>query len=123
MVILNRTRNTVLVKEFEEAKNIWKKTIGLMFRKNLHKDRGLLMVFNNETRTGIWMFGMRFPIDLVFIDKDKRIVDLREHIKPLSLKPNTWRVYYPKKPVKYILEANKGVIRKTNACIGDVLGF
>ena len=123
MGILNRTRNTILVKDIETADSAFRKAVGLMFRKELRKGRGLLMNFGRDSRPGIWMLGMRFPIDLVFIDRRKRVVDLREGIKPMSLNPGTWCVHYPRKSVRYVLELNKGMLKRTGTGIGDVLEF
>jgi len=123
MGILNKSKDTILVKDIEIADSAFRKAVGLMFRKNLRNNRGLLMTFGNESRPGIWMLGMRFPIDLVFIDRRKRVVDLRENIKPMGLNPGTWRVHYPRKSVRYVLELNKGMISRTGTGIGDVLEF
>ncbi|NIP40442.1 MAG: hypothetical protein GTN39_02895, partial [Candidatus Aenigmarchaeota archaeon] len=71
MMIKNLTRKKILVKDSEIAKTPWQKTRGLMFRKELAEDSGLLMVFGSDRRHEIWTFCMRFPIDLVFIDKNK----------------------------------------------------
>ncbi len=122
-MIKNLTKKKILVREFETANSIGKKTKGLMFRKELAPHSGLLMIFRNERKHEIWMFGMRFPIDIVFIDKRKRIVDIKHSVKPMGKNPKTWRVYRPKEPCKYVLEVNSGLIEKTKTGIGDVLEF
>lgn len=94
-----------------------------MFRGKLGENCGLLMVFRKQSKPGIWMFGMRFPIDIVFISSRKRVVDVRENVKPLSLNPLTWRVYYPRKPAKYVLELSAGAARATGTKPGDRLGW
>lgn len=121
MRVFNKTQKTVICERTELAKSYWQKTKGLMFRKSLPRNKGLLMVFGNERRTGIWMFGMRFPIDIVFIDSRKRVVDVKKGIKPFSVNPKTWRVFYPSKSAKYILELNKGESQGLRN--GDLLSF
>ena len=121
MNIRNKTSNAVLCERTEFAKSYWQKTKGLMFRKSLSPRKGLLMVFERPTRVGIWMFGMRFPIDVVFIDAKKRVISVRRNLKPMSINLKTWRVYYPPKSAKYILELNKGQAAKTKK--GDILVF
>jgi len=86
----------------------WKRMKGLMFKK---KPEALLLVFDKPGCHGIWMLGMRFPIDLVFIDSEKRVVDVFEGIKPVSWNPRTWKIYKPRKPVKYALELPEGSVK------------
>jgi len=122
-MIKNATKKRIIVKKFEIAKTPWKKTKGLMFRKELAKGSGLLMIFERERKHGIWMLGMRFPIDIVFIDSRKRIVDIRHSVKPVGRHPKTWRVYKPSKPSKYVLEVNSRLVKRSGTDIGDFLEF
>lgn len=86
----------------------WKRAKGLMFKK---KPQPLLLVFDKPGYHGIWMLGTRFSIDLVFLDSERRVVDIFEGIKPISWNPKTWRIYRPSKPVKYALELPEGEVR------------
>lgn len=122
-MIKNLTKKIILVKNLETADSIGKKTKGLMFRKELAPDSGLLMVFKFERKNEIWMFGMRFPIDIVFIDKDKKIVDIKHSVKPMGKNPKSWKIYKPKQNCRFVLEINSGMIKKTKTEIGDVLDF
>ena len=69
----------------------------------------------------IWMFCMRFPIDVVFINDDNVVTDIFENVPPVSLMPSTWKVYKPTKPVKLILELKSGRCRRTRTKVGDRL--
>ncbi len=122
-MIKNLTKKKTLVKDFEIADSIGKKTKGLMFRNSLSEDSGFLMVFNYDRRHEIWMFGMRFPIDIVFIDKRKRIVDIKHSVRPMGKNPRTWRIYKPRQNCRYVLEVNPGLIKRTKTEIGDILEF
>lgn len=122
-MIKNITRKTILIRKTETANSVGKKTKGLMFRKELAKDTGFLMVFGYERRHEIWMFGMRFPIDIIFIDKDKRIVDIKHSVRPMGKNPMTWRVYIPKEKCRYVLEVRADLANKTGTEVGDVLSF
>ena len=123
MRIFNNSRKTVLASKVEVAKGFWKKTLGLMFRSKMMDSSGFLMEFGNEGFHGIWMLGMRFCIDLVFIDPGKRVVDVFENIKPVCISPGTWRVYKPSKPAKWVLELRSGTARKTKTSPGDKISF
>lgn len=123
MKITNATRKTVLVSNAEVAESPWQKTKGLMFRDSLAKGAGLLMRFDKETKPGIWMPFMRFPLDIIFISEGKKIVDIKKSIKPISRNPNTWKIYTPKAKCRWVLEVNAGSADETKAKIGDALFF
>lgn len=73
------------------------------------------MIFDRESREGIWTFGMRFPIDVLWINSENRVVDMHENFKP-------WRPpVYPMKKSAKVLELNAGVIKKTRTTEGDIL--
>ena len=123
MKIINKTRKTVLADRVELATGFWRKTLGLMFRSGIRDSAGFLMEFGNEGFHGIWMLGMRFGIDLVFIDSEKKVTDIFEDIRPVSLNPMTWRVCYTSKPAKWVLELKPGRIGKTRTSSGEKLSF
>ena len=94
----------------EIADTSWKRMKGLMFRKS--PGRGMLFVFDEPCFPGIWMLGMRFRIDIVFLDSERRVVDFFENARPVSLNPRSWRIYKPRRPARYALELPAGSIRK-----------
>lgn len=89
---------------------------GLMFKKCLEKDKGLLIEYSKRLRSrSVHGFFMRFPLDLIFIDDDKRIVELA------SLRP--WKIYNPRADCRWVLEVNEGFTREKGLKIGDTLAF
>lgn len=89
---------------------------GLMFRESLARDGGMFFVFNSEEQLGFWMKNMKFPIDIIFIDKDFRIVDIKENFRPCVSEP--CEIYYSK-PAQYALEVNNGFVQVNEIGIGD----
>lgn len=85
--------------EAEVADSLWKRVIGLSFSKK----KNMFFYLPFEDKWSLWMFGVRYPIKMIFIDKNKTVTDIKEG-KPLSLNSRTWKTYKPKKPCKYILE-------------------
>lgn len=122
-MIINKTKNTILAKGIEIADNSRKRSKGLMFRDSLPENHALLMVFPKKGNHKIWMFGMRFPLDLVFLDSNKRVIEIHENVKPLNLNPKTWKTYCSGKHAKYVLELSLGTVRKTRTGPGDLLEF
>jgi hypothetical protein len=123
MRILNKTRKTVIAEETEVAESFRKKTVGLMFRGGIGEACCLLMEFENAGRHSIWMLGMRFPIDLVFLDAKKRVVCVFRDVRPVGFSPKTWRMYDAPEPVKWILELRAGRVHRTGTKAGDALSF
>jgi len=83
----------------ELADSLWKRMIGL----SLSKKKNMVFAMDYEARWSLWMFLIRYPLKMIFIDKDKVVIDVKEG-KPLSLDIRTWKTYSPNKPCKYILE-------------------
>ncbi len=115
MKIYNKTKSN-LISEAKLADTFISRTCGLMFKKVLKEDRGLLIKYNPRLKSRtIHCFFMRFTIDLIFIDGNKRVIDLK------TLQP--WRIYTPRGMPSWVLEVNEGVIEEKNVELGDVLEF
>lgn len=76
---------------------------GLMWRDRLEPDHGMLFVFRAQVMRSFWMKNTPLPLDIIFIDRDRKIVSIAEQTKPYSL------ASIPSgKPAKYVLEVNGG---------------
>lgn len=115
MTILNLSKKVVVAFKVKVADTFFKRFLGLMFIK---KPYPLLISFDKEGRLtcSIHMFFVRFGLDAVWMDKEFKVVDLREEIKPFSLK-----IYLPKKKANYVLELPLGGIKGGKIEIGDLL--
>jgi len=92
-----KLKNSVI--EADLANDFWKRMIGLSFSRK----RNMLFVMDFESRWSFWMFGVGYPLKMIFIDKNKEVVDIKEAM-PLSTNPESWKTYVPNKPCKYVLE-------------------
>lgn len=92
---------------------MWKKAKGLMFS----KPRPLIMVFKKQSKIMLHMLFVFWPIDILFLDKSKLVVDLKEKAKPFQLSIKS------KKPAKYVIELPFGTIKKTKTKIGHKITF
>ena len=93
---------------------------GLMFRKNLEWNNGMLFVFEDSSKFSFWMKNTYVPLDMIFIDKDLRIVDIKENVQS-CLQQVTCPSYSSKLPAKYVLEVNAGFVNQNKVSIGDKL--
>src|SRR6516162_9040162 len=51
-------------------------TRGMMFRDSLAQDRGMLCVYRKEQKTPFWMFQVKIPLDIIWMDKGRHIVEI-----------------------------------------------
>lgn len=95
--------------------------MGLMFRPSLPEDRGLLFVFEAADFHGIWMKNCRFPIDILWLDGDHKVVHLAEGVPPCKAEPCP--VYSPMRRAAYVVELSAGQARREKAVLGAALSF
>lgn len=104
----------------EIADSLIKQTKGLMFRKSLPENEGMLFVFNDESYHSFWMMNMSFPIDIIWINKEKVIVYITKNVQPCKLICPTYR---PKEKTMYVLEVNANFTEEHKVEIGKPLEF
>jgi uncharacterized membrane protein (UPF0127 family) len=104
----------VMVKDEDRA-------MGLMFRPSLPKDRGMLFIFERPDFHGIWMKNCRFPIDIVWLDEEKKVVHVAESVPPCKAEPCP--VYNPLRRAAYVVELNAGQAKREKALLGAAIGF
>jgi len=85
---------------------------GLMFREELDRDKGMLFVFDDEAPRSFWMKNTLIPLDMMFIDSEKKIIKIIENAQPCRNDP--CRHYSSEIPAMYVLEMNSGFVRKNN---------
>ena len=103
------------------ADTVLKRMIGLMYRDSLPKNLCMLFVFNSDGRPGIWMRNMHFPIDILWLDSRKRIVDIFEDARPCH--GLACETMYPSGEARYVIEANSGFARRKKLRIGAKASF
>ena len=101
----------------ELADTLAKQTQGLSDRKSLPDNHIMLFAFNDAQNWGFWMKHMHFPLDMVWLDEDYRVVTAMSDILPSSYP----QVFYPTKPAKYVIEANIGFVKKFTITAGTQL--
>ncbi len=92
---------------------------GLSGVSEFSKDQALLFVFPKDDTYGVWMKDMRIPIDIVWLDKNKKVIHAVSNATPESY-PKTFR---PPKPARYIVELASGTIKTRAIKIGVIAKF
>ena len=94
---------------------------GLMFREHLPHNKGMLFIFQDEKVRPFYMKNTIIPLDIIWIDKDKKIVFIKANAQPCAKDPCP--SIYPDKKAMYVLELNAGVSDDIGLEIGDEVVF
>ncbi len=115
------TSHTLRVGEYvlpiEIAETPEERSRGFSGREKPLSGQGLLFVFEKSGQYGFWMKGMRFAIDIVWIDADWRVVEVTRDVRPESY-PQT---FTSAAPVAYVLELPTGDANLFNIDVGTKL--
>ena len=95
------------------------RTRGLMFRRELAEGRGMFFVFDQEDIYPFWMKNMSFAIDILWLDKDQRVVFLQSDVPPC--RTEACSVYTPSAKAMYVLEIPAGAAAKSGIRAGDAV--
>jgi len=111
--IKNKTKKAIIATNARVCNSILSRAVGLMFSL---KPRSLIFIFEKEKTIPLHMFFVFFPIDIVFLNKNKIVVELKEIFKPFT-------IYAPKEKAMYIIELPKNTIKKAKIGLGDEIEF
>lgn len=92
----------------EIADTLSEREKGLSKKQSLEADKGMLFIFEEETLPGFWMKDMNFPIDVIWIGKNMKIIGIEKSLEPCE-KDKECPVVYPSQEIKYVLEINSGL--------------
>ena len=112
-MIVNITRKRQVAKSSKTCKSAFLKALGLMFSRPI-KDFGLVFSFEDEALRPLHMMFVFYPIDVLFLDKNRRIVEIKQNLRPFAL-------FFPKKRSQFVIELPKGAAAGCN--IGDTIRF
>lgn len=110
--IVNRTRGTVVGSHVLVADDWWGRLRGYLGRRRPTSGEGILLVPCNAIHT----LGMRFPLDVLFLDSGGRVIASAPNVRP-------WRGARRVTAARYVLEVPVGTIEGTGTCPGDELAW
>ena len=96
---------------------------GLMFRKKLATNEGMLFVFDDEAPRSFWMKNTLINLSIGYFSKDKKLVDIQEMTAMNSIMQTELSTYPSKGPAMYALEMSEGWFNKNSIAIGARLGY
>jgi len=103
----------------EVASTEQSRELGLGNRASLPANHGMLFVFDHVAPECFWMKDMHFPLDMIWVSSDKKVVHIEQNVAP-STYPNS---FCPATPVKYVIELNAGTAVSADIRNGEPLDF
>jgi uncharacterized protein len=94
---------------------------GLMDRRSMAADHGMLFAFPDAEPRTFWMKDTLIPLDMLFFDEAHRLVTIRANVPPCKADPCP--TYASSAPARYVLELNAGAAAKLGLHKGDVITF
>lgn len=112
------TDSIIATLDIEIADNEYKTQTGLMYRSSMEKDQAMLFVFPDEQRRSFFMKNTEFPLDIIYFDSNKKLINFHSNAKPYdeTSLPST-------APAKYVLEVNGGLAEQWGLQNGDTFSY
>jgi len=112
LVVYNQTRRATLADSIQIADTPAARRIGLLRHRTLSPGNGLWL----HPTLAIHTFGMRFPIDVAFLDRRLRVRKVYHRLRPFRLTSFVWGA-------RSVLELSAGSLASTGTAVGDQLQF
>jgi len=110
MMIVNATRDVAIARQVEVARSFWSRGKGLIGRKSLPADYGMVI----RPCSSIHMFFMSIPLDVLYLDRQGRVIRVLSEIKP-------WRIGPIVPRGKWVIELPAGTAARTGTQVGDTV--
>ncbi len=118
LVLSNKDGVTIKKLDIEIADDDYQIQTGLMYRKSMKENQGMLFLFKNSIVRYFYMKNTLIPLDIIYIDQSKHIVSIQKNAKPLD------ETTLPSEgPAMYVLEINAGLSDQWGLKKGDKMSF
>ena len=114
-MLYNHTRKGRIVSKVRHCRNSGEKARGLMFSLPI-RDECLVFHFNPPKKIDLHMMFVFYPIDVIFLDKGRKVVEMKENFLPFTL-------HISRKKANYVVELPNGAINAKEIRLGDRLDF
>jgi len=96
---------------------------GMMFRDSLARGRGMLFIHQTPGLNPYWMYQVRIPLDIVWMDASHRIVEISPDTPPCKTKASLCPTYGGHQTAQFVLELGGGEARRFGLSLGQTLEF
>lgn len=115
MLSILKYNGVEIAKNIDFARTMFRQALGLMFRKYIPYDYSMIFILKKQSHVSIHMLFVFFPIDVIFLNEEKKIIALS------PLRP--WVGYKAMEDIKYIIEMKAGTIEMFHLCAGGQIEF
>jgi uncharacterized membrane protein (UPF0127 family) len=91
--------------DIEIAETDAERARGLMFRRSMGYDKGMLFLFDEADESGFWMKNTPMPLDIIFVGPDSQVVSIAKRTKPFSEEQIN-----PAAPKQFVVEVRAGFV-------------
>ncbi|WP_047246105.1 DUF192 domain-containing protein [Maribacter thermophilus] len=112
------TDSLLIHMDIEIAETDYETQTGLMYRKGMETDQGMLFIFPDVAMHSFYMKNTEFPLDIIYIDENLKVASIHKNAKPLNEDGISSQV-----PVQYVLEINAGLSDTWKIKIGDKIDY
>jgi hypothetical protein len=116
--VLDSSNNLLKNIEIEIADNNFERQTGLMYRKKMDNDKGMLFIFDTSEIKSFYMKNTYISLDILYINSNNTIINIIESTQPLNETS-----LFSDLPVKYVLEINAGLCEKWNIKKGSKISY
>ncbi len=102
--------------QVEVARTAPQREIGLMYRRSMPDDHGMLFLFPGEQRISMWMKNTYIPLDMVFVSRNGRVTGVARDATPMSE-----ALISSGPPAHAVIELNAGAARSIGLAVGDLV--
>lgn len=113
-----KTDSVVTRFDIEIAETPYETETGLMYRKKMLANRGMLFIFEDVKMHSFYMKNTEIPLDIIFLDEHLKIASFQENAEPFNENGLSSQV-----PIKYVLEVNAGLAEKFLLEVKDSIVF
>ena len=112
------TDTLIIALDIEIAETDYETQTGLMYRKGMETNQGMLFIFPDVAMHSFYMKNTEFPLDILFIDENLKVASIQKNAQPFKENGLSSKV-----PVKYVLEVNAGLTDTWSVEVGDRISF
>jgi len=116
--LLDSTNSVIKEIKIEIANNDFERQTGLMYRKKMGTNKGMLFVFDKSEIKSFYMKNTYIPLDIIYIDANNTIINIVKNTEPLNKTS-----LFSDAPAKYVLEINAGLSDKWGVEKGGKISF
>ena len=113
-----KTDSLITSLNIEIAESDYETQTGLMYRKSMETNQGMLFIFPDVAMHSFYMKNTEFPLDIIFVNEDLKIASIQKNAEPFNESGLSSKV-----PVKYVLEVNAGLSDTWSLEVGDIISF